>query len=66
MLIIGAVGLSINQITGWPIRLYSHEEFVKYIMIVLAAVLWAVFMFAALSKNTPPERKIMLYIFGFL
>lgn len=66
VLIIGAVGLSINQFTGWPVRLYSHEEFVKYIMIVLAAVLWAVFMFAALSKNTPPERKITLYIFGFL
>ncbi len=66
VLLAGVVGLSINQITGWPVKLYSGGELIKYVMIVLAAVLWAVFMLAALRRNIQPERKIALYIFGFL
>ena len=64
-LILGVIALTVNQFTAWPVGLYASHEFLKYILVVLAALVWAACMLYALKTNTP-ERKIALYLYGFL
>ena len=65
ILIPGVIALTVNQFTAWPVGLYKPYEFLKYVLVVLAALVWTACMLYALKTNTP-ERKIALYLYGFL